>query len=313
MNQSTINITQDDGYQLPLRLWVPKEKPQGVIHVCHGMAEHSGRYQDFAQWISIKGWAVVAQDHRGHGLNLEKPDEVQGFFGPQHGWNRVVADSLKVLTYLEEEYPRIPLILLGHSMGSFLARTLASKLGRAGSYQGYIFSGTAGKPGIAGLLGAKLAKWEAGRRGKTHASTLMNSLMFDSYSKAFRPNRTAFDWVSSSSQEVDGYVDDPWCGFLCTSQFYQDLLEAVLFVNSPSCFATQNPEIPVYLFSGAEDPVGNFGKGVQWVGTQLEKFGVRDLEVTLYPRGRHEMFHETNKEQVFEDLWTWIEKRFLQG
>ena len=314
MVQSIISLTQDDGYVQSLRLWLPgsdssgNTMPKGFIHICHGMAEHSGRYQEFAQWMCEKQWGVIAQDHRGHGLNLEKPEEIQGYFGPKDGWARIVDDSLTLTNFLNTQYPQVPKILLGHSMGSFLARTMASRLGNSKqkSYQAYIFSGTAGNPGFMGKVGAKLAQWEARRKGPTHPSTMMNTLMFGSYSKAFKPKRTEFDWVSSSPSEVDGYVADPWCGFLCTSQFYADLLQAVLYVNSEQCFTTQEQSIPVLLCSGAQDPVGDFGKGVRWVEEQFKTTGIEHVTTILYPDGRHEMFHEAQKTQVFNDLWNWI-------
>ncbi|NCN06117.1 MAG: alpha/beta hydrolase [Spirochaetales bacterium] len=306
MGEIVYTLTAVDGTLLQGRLWTPEDRPRGVLQVCHGMAEHSGRYRAFAEYLVQAGWAVGAMDHRGHGKTAPNK-EALGFFGENNGWSKVVEDCARVGKDLQSRFPEVPLFLLGHSMGSFLARNLAATY--PGAYKGFIFSGTAGNPGPAAKIGRWVALREVRKKGSRNRSKTLDTMMFGSYNKKFRPNRTGFDWISSVPDEVDEYINDPFCGFVCTSRFYADLLDGVLLVNASKSFEVMDPERPVFFFSGNDDPVGGFGNGVTQVYDRVKAAGVKDVSVKLYPGGRHEMFHEKEKELVFSDVLEWLEAR----
>lgn len=293
-------LRMSDGEEVFLRVW-EIENPKAVVQLAHGMAEHSLRYDRFAQKLNEAGYAVFASDHRGHGetglraLNL-------GDFPKNGGWNRVVEDLSEVRANMEQRFEANQLFLIGHSMGSFLSRSLIAKEGE--SYSGVILSGTAGSPGFAGALGKSLADlqmlWASSRQ-----NPLMDRLSFGTYNRSFQPNRTSFDWLSRDEGEVDAYVEDPLCGFICTTRFYRELIGGLIGVNETASIERIPKSLPICLMAGDQDPVGNFGKGIKEVAN---KYQAADLSVTveLFPQARHEILNEVNRGEVMEAMIGWM-------
>ncbi|HWR23613.1 MAG TPA: lysophospholipase [Feifaniaceae bacterium] len=281
--------------------WLPDARPRAIVQIAHGMAEHIGRYAPFAEYLCANGFAVVANDHAGHGQSADL--SVKGYFGEQDGWASVVADMKKLHDHAAELMPGIPYILFGHSMGSFLARSYAARYPEDGS--ALILSGTAGKNPAAGV-GALLAKREKRRNGDKKPSERLNTMSFASYNKPFLPSRTGFDWLSRDTEQVDRYVEDPLCGFVFTAEGFFDLLSGIREISSVS-WAKKVPDVPIYIFSGEKDPVGNNGRGVKQVAGWLKDTG-HAVTLKLYPEGRHEMLNEVNRTEVYEDVL-----RFLSG
>lgn len=282
------------------KLWIPEGTPAAILQIAHGMAEHFERYTEFAGFLNQYGILVAANDHAGHGKSLS--DEAhKGYFGPHNGWSAVVEDMKQLHDHVAALYPGVPYLLMGHSMGSFLARTYAARYGDG--IAAFVFSGTAGKnPAVA--AGRLLAKIERKRNGPIRPSKLLNDMSFGSYNKPFAPARTEFDWLSRDAQLVDRYVEDPLCGFVFTAEAMLDLFDGLDEIGSMD-WAARVPEVPVLLISGERDPVGGNGKGVRQVSDWLKNTG-HTVTCKLYPEGRHEMLNETNRAEVYADILGFI-------
>lgn len=303
MNADTFTLSRPDGAIIHAYRWVPDGEPTAIVQIAHGMAEHAGRYERFARALTDAGYAVYAEDHRGHGRTGEAA--TLGHFADDDGWSKVIEDLDAVTRHALSEHPGLPVVLFGHSMGSFLARDYAVRHGSGLS--AIVICGTAGDQGMLGKAGAVIAAAEARVRGRRHPSALMNKLSFGSYNAPFKPTRTDFDWLSRDEAEVDTYIADPLCGFVCTSRFYSDLLGGLARINSDAVMAGFSSELPMLVISGTQDPVG--GKqaaGVNAVADQLRRSGVADLTVKLYPEARHELLNETNRDEVTADVLAWI-------
>ena len=278
-------------------------RPRGIIVIAHGMAEHASRYARFAASAVEEGYAVLAGDHRGHGATAAPGGF--GFVAEKGGWERVVADMGTVLDAARRAWPDVPVFLMGHSWGSFLARDLAAR--RGGELAGLILLGTGSGTGALTRPAAAVCAGESRLRGPRHPSRLLNALAFGPYQRHFAPNRTEADWISRDVHEVDRYVADPWCGFVCTASFFRDLVAGGRAVNTAAHATAVPAQLPMLLASGDRDPVGAMGRGVQRSATLYRRAGVREVCVILYPGGRHELLNETNRDQVTGDILTWID------
>ena len=335
MQTSLTRLTADDGTRLVVHIWLPDwlidgsllvadvpeadspaptsaatrpqvpgaARPRGIIVIAHGMAEHASRYARFAASAVEEGYAVLAGDHRGHGATAAPGGF--GFVAEKGGWERVAADMGTVLDAARRAWPDVPVFLMGHSWGSFLARDLAAR--RGGDLAGLILLGTGSGVGALTRPATAICAGESRLRGPRHPSRLLNALAFGPYQRHFAPNRTEADWISRDAKEVDRYVADPWCGFVCTSSFFRDLVAGQGVVNTASHAAAVPAELPMLLASGDRDPVGAMGRGVQRAATLYRRAGVREVSVLLYPGGRHELLNETNRDQVTGDILTWID------
>lgn len=306
MDTTTFTVTATDGTPLHVFRWSPDAGavPKAVVQIAHGMAEHSARYARFAEVLTAAGYAVYANDHRGHGQTAGDLKRA-GFFAEHDGWSTVVEDMYAVTRTIREEQPGLPIFLFGHSMGSMLSRTYAIRHGA--ELDGLILSGTGGDPGMLGKVGQVVALVEAKVRGKGTASPLLDKLSFGNFNKPFEPARTPFEWLSRDPAEVDAYIADPWCGFVCTAGMFQDLLSGIALINADSQVARIPQGLPIYLFSGAEDPVGDKTKGVQQVVDQFRRLGIKDVFVRFYLGARHEVLNETNRDEVMADVVDWLD------
>ena len=303
MQSSTTTVSASDGTGLHTHRWLPDGEPKAVVQVAHGMAEHSARYARLAEALTAAGYAVYANDHRGHGSTAGKADH--GYFADRDGWATVVADLRAVTRFAQEEHPGLPVFLLGHSMGSFLSRAYVIEDSR--DLAGLVLSGTSGDPGLLRSVGVVLARTESALRGRRHVSTLLDRLTFGKYNAAFKPTRTAFDWLSRDEAEVDLYVADEQCGNTFTSAFFADLAGGVGAINDPRKVARVRRDLPILLVAGDQDPVGDKGKGPRAVREQYAAAGVTDTTVTLYPGARHEILNETNRDEVTADILRWLD------
>ncbi|HHU18881.1 MAG TPA: alpha/beta hydrolase [Bacilli bacterium] len=294
-------FTQSDGEKIFIRKWTDQSsKPKAIIQIAHGMAEHSQRYDQFAQFLTENQLIVYANDHRGHGETGARMG-VMGYFAEQGGFERAVDDLWEMTAMIRTEHPGLPIILLGHSMGSFLVRRYIQRYPT--SVDAVILSGTGFDKGLVGKVGRLLAKFEVKRLGPKTASPLMDRLSFGQYSKGLAETES---WLSRDSQSVRDYENDPYCGFISTAKFYDDLLYGLKKIHQQSQVAKVNPSLPILLFSGTADPVGDYSKGVHRVVKQYQKHGIKSIDLKLYPEGRHEMLFEINREQVMRDILAWI-------
>ncbi|USK53735.1 alpha/beta hydrolase [Cytobacillus solani] len=278
----------------------------GIIQISHGMAEHILRYEDFAHYLVEQGYLVYGHDHRGHGKTAEREEDI-GYFTDQDGFEQVVRDVKKYTELIQKENPSIPLILFGHSMGSFIARRYVQLYGHLLS--GAIFSGTGGNPGLLGKLGSYVAKRECRKNGRRTASPLLDQLSFGNFNKQFNPTRTPFDWLNRDEKQVDLYIEDPACGKVFTAGFFADLFNGISLIHRQEEINKIPKSLPLLLIAGDHDPVGKNGKGVVFVYQQYKRAAIEDITIKLYEGARHEILNETNRKEVYEDIAEWI-KRF---
>ena len=266
------------------RCWEPDSEPIGVIQLVHGIAEHIERYDDFARYLNCFGYLVVAQDHMGHGKSIDDT-AVRGYFAG--GWFAAADDTYQLLRTTLLKYPNVPYILFGHSMGSFLTRTILAKYPDSG-ISGAVICGTGWMPEAVLAMGKLTASAVCAVRGEQQPSDLLQKLMFGSYNNRIEHQRTAFDWLTTVDDVVDTYVSDPLCGFVASVLKQMKQITPVLFI------------------AGAEDPVGNYGEGVLCAAKKFREAGMQNVSEKLYDRSRHEILNEFNKEEVYKDVVQWI-------
>ena len=285
---------------------VPDSKPRAAVQIAHGIAEHIDRYRPFMEFLADKGFVVAGNDHLGHGKSIRVPEE-QGFFAEKDGWWRVVDDMDKLHDIMSNEYPELPYVLFGHSMGSFLTRTYLIK--HPDKYDGVILSGTGHQSPALVLGGNAVASVMAKLNGAMGDGTKLDSLAFGTYLNKIENPRTKFDWLSRDTEQVDKYIADPLCGFVGKIGLYRDMMQGIKFITDKKNIAQMNKEKPVYFMSGDGDPVGDYGKGVERAYKAFCDAGLHDVFMRLYPGGRHEMLNETNKEQVYQDILSWLNEK----
>ena len=285
---------------------VPDGKPRAVVQIAHGIAEHIDRYRPVMEFLADNGFVAAGNDHLGHGKSIRVPEE-QGFFAEKDGWWRVVDDMDKLHDIMSKEYPELPYVLFGHSMGSFLTRTYLIK--HPDKYDGVILSGTGHQSPALVLGGNAAASVMAKLNGAMGDGTELDSLAFGSYLSKIENPRTKFDWLSRDAEQVDKYIADPLCGFVGKIGLYRDMMQGIKFITDKKNIAQMNKEKPVYFMSGDGDPVGDYGKGVERAYKAFCDAGLHDVFMRLYPGGRHEMLNETNKEQVYQDILNWLNEK----
>lgn len=304
MISKNFTFNSGDGKEIFVYIWLPdKEKIKAIVQISHGMAEHAKRYERLAKVLTENGYGVYANDHRGHGKTAGEVENL-GYLGDEEGFNWLVEDVHDLSKIIKKEYPKTPLFLLGHSMGSFIAQRYIMLYGE--QLEGVILSGSNGKQGITLNIGSILAKMEIKKNGKKAQSPKLDNLSFGSFNKAFTPNRTKFDWLSSDNEEVDKYVEDPYCGTVFTSGFFYDFFNGLKEIEKDGNLKQVPKSLPIYIFSGSKDPVGKSGKGVVKLFERYKNHGIKDIEYKLYEDGRHEMLNEVNKSEVMEDIVNWL-------
>jgi alpha-beta hydrolase superfamily lysophospholipase len=302
MNATTFTFTDPDGFQIFVYKWAPDEgKPKAAVQVVHGMAEHALRYERFAEFLNRAGYVVYGDDHRGHGKTAG--DLSRAGIGGEDSWNGMVNDEKQLSEIIKEENPGLPLFLFGHSMGSFLAQRYIQRWGS--ELKGVVLSGTTGLPFIPPEAAPVLEQAAAGeQRDQVPEASLLQS---EAINAPFQPVRTPFDWLSCDEEEVQKYVDDPWCGFNFSNGMLLDMARGMWEMLAPQNQAQVPTDLPVLMVAGELDPVGAFD-GVRALEQAYKKVGVKDLEVILYPDCRHEVLNEVNRDQIQRDIVEWLDE-----
>lgn len=305
MNEITyIPMKQKDGYLTKLTYFVSPNKPKASILILHGMAEHQIRYQAFAEYLVKNDYDVYCYDHRGHGTDKKLSD--LGFFAPENGSQLVVEDAINVSTYIQQNNRSNKFFLIGHSMGSIIARNVIQTYDK---YNGVVLSGTLYPPKLLTASGLLVASLIRKFKGPKHVSPFMNNLMFGSKKYTSLSTRTAFDWLTRSNPIVGAYIHDPYCGFTCTVSFYQDLVMLTQNIIRKKQIRLTRKDLPLFIVSGEKDPVGGYGKEVNKFLSVLNKCEFKNVASKLYPEYRHEILNELNNEEVYNDIQQWISKR----
>ncbi len=298
----SFKIETDDYLRVQAYSW-PVEQPAAILQIVHGMMEHARRYDHFAAWMNGHRVAVYANDHIGHGLTVETPEEI-GHFPRKDDWQRSV-DILHILNKrIHAEHPGVPVFLLGQSMGSVLVQTFMMRYGKEA--EGFILTGAIRQSVLmaeSSLIISGILSWMF---GPSDRSKLLILLGYGQYNKKFRPRRTKFDWLSRAESIVDEYVDSPLCGFPCSNRFYRNFSYGFKYIAKHGNLKNIPAGTPVYILAGEDDPAGNFGKSPRKINTLLAEIARAKVELKLYPSDRHEVLNELNWEEVYEDVLKWI-------
>ncbi len=302
MQTETFELAAPDQHTIHGTHWRPDGRVAGVIQVFHGLGEHHRRYERFASVAAARGLAVIANDHRGHGEHAE----TLGHFADRGGWQLLSDDGLQVNDMIGDSYPGTPIVLLGHSMGSYLAQYFC--LQHDYRLTALVLSASTWpvKPKL--LAGLFLARAEALRIGVRGKSALLDKLGFADFNKPFVPARTDLDWLSRDEAEVDAYINDPLCGGPYSCALWLALLGGLRTIASDKQLRRIRSDLPVLLTGGADDPVGG-QQGITNLALHYAKTGHNSLLSNIYPEGRHEMFNETNRDEFSDDVLSWIEKQ----
>ncbi len=285
------------------RCWVPEEGAKAVFQIVHGMAEHGERYEDFAKYLCSKGFAVMVDDHAGHGKSVKFDDDL-GYFGESGGWNAFVEDEKAITELIKKEFPSLPVIFFGHSMGSFIGREYIRRYGNDEAVKGAIICGTSGKnpaAAIAIVMAGAIAKI----KGSRHKSEFINKIAFGPYNAEIKNPKTPFDWLTTDEEIVNKYIADKYCGFLFTAAGYKDLFTILNTVSGKDWYDGVPKDLPILITAGEDDPVGAYGKGIKEVYGNLKAAGCADVTLNLYPGMRHEILNEKERATVYEEIAAW--------
>lgn len=298
-----MELPSNDGvHKLHVVVWQPNGEPKAVLQLSHGMIEFIERYEGLAQYLNEQDILVIGNDHLGHGHTAGR-DEDLGYFCPEHMSETVVKDLHTVTEYAKREYPGIPYFLLGHSMGSFMARRYLMTYGD--ELTGAILCGT-GEQTSATLFAGKTAAGILGAfKGQRYRSEFIRKTSFKGYNDRFE-KRTENDWLTKDQSIVDWYNGHKFCTFGFTINGYKTLFEVLTYIQKQENYNKIPKNLPVYMIAGEDDPVGNYGEGVKHIYQQYKDSGIKDISIKLYPNDRHEILNELDKETVYEDVADWI-------
>lgn len=294
-----------DGSRVQYRRWLPSGDVRGTVQLVHGASEHSGRYDRLATGLALHGFGVWAMDLRGHGRTAESTGI--GRFGNGLGVDTVLEDVDALHLVIDDQHPGLPRVLLGHSMGSIIALAAAERNGA--DLAGLVLSGPIGvAPQLADSVTALEEAVAAG--AADHALDALGP-----FNEKFEPARTRYDWLSRDPAEVDKYITDPLSGdeMPLTVAYAAGVFALAVRAATPEAVATLPDGLPVLLLSGQHDPVG--GEDAVQVTALAQLFTERGLPVEqhVYPEARHEVFNETNRDEVVSDLLAWLEARLATG
>lgn len=309
MIATNFTFNSGDGTEIFVYKWMPKDlRAKGVVQIAHGMAEHAARYEKFASLLTENGYIVYANDHRGHGKTAGSVENL-GYLGDKDGFEWLVRDLHSLSKIIINENPSLQLFLFGHSMGSFAAQRYIMDYGN--ELSGVMLSGSNGKQGMILRVGSIIAKLETIKHSKKHQSVTMDNLIFGSYNKTFKPNRTNSDWISRDIEEVDKYINDPYCGTVFTAGFFYDFLTGLIKIEDKNNLNKIPKNLPILIFSGDKDPVGKNGKGIIDLYNRYKNNGIKNVKYVLYKDGRHEMLNELNRDEVMEDIVQWLDSNLI--
>jgi alpha-beta hydrolase superfamily lysophospholipase len=285
MPVSMLSYKSADGTKITAYKWDPEDPPRAVIQITHGMGEHARRYDHVAEALNDAGFVVYAQDHRGHGASGD-PD-AYGNLGPD-GWRALVDDIGLLTAHIREDQPALPLILVGHSMGSFAVQQYL--LDHSADADAVVLTGTA----AIDLLEPAL--------------DLDQPLDLAMFNAAFQPSRTDYDWLSRDEAIVDAYIADPACGFGIDTDSAKGMFAGARRLADPAQLAAMRPSLPVYIAAGEADPVNGGLTLLTPLTDRYDAAGLTDVTVRTYPDARHEILNETNRDEVIAELNRWIDR-----
>lgn len=311
-------INQKDGYNITLNHYYSEKTPKACMLILHGMAEHKNRYLPFIKFLNDSGIDAYIYNHRGHGTDMNKED--LGFFNISKGYLNVIEDAVEVIHFIENNKRCNKFILMGHSMGSLIARNVVQRYDKI---DGVILCGTTHPSKMITIPGLLLASEIKLIYGPKHRSPFINNLIFGG--KVYKVSQTnlsnkavsdksvsvksqTFDWLTRNKDVVTKYIEDPYCGFICTISFYQDLLNLTLHASDAKLINKTRKNLPTFIISGSKDPVSNNGKEIKQLLNTYDNLNFNAISSKLYSNCRHELLQELNAEEVMNDIISWIFK-----
>lgn len=302
-------LTTADDHRIAVHVWRRETRPVGTVHWLHGMAEHGARYARLADALNEAGWNLVTHDHRGHGASVLSERD-RGHFSDEGGWDKVVTDVARVREFIDEELDGGQQVLGGHSMGSFIALDLAEREGR--HYDGLILCGSDYHSGLYYWLMRLPMLMEYRRHGPRGTSNLVRGLTFDAWNKQIPGAKTDFDWLSANPDEVQAYIDDPYCGHDCTMALWLDLVDAMRRMHKPRALRALPENLPILVIGGNKDPMSHNGKGVRALARALRRQG-RRVEETRFAGGRHEILNDQCAAEAQTRICRFLEERVSEA
>jgi alpha-beta hydrolase superfamily lysophospholipase len=309
MSKKNFKIPSRDGvHKLNVILWEPDDESQikGVVQISHGMIEMIERYDDFARFLNKNGYAVIGNDHLGHGLTAGNNSDL-GYFCPEKMSATVVSDLHRVTKYAKEKFKNKPIFLFGHSMGSFMARRYMMTY--TDELNGVILCGTGSQSSLILTSGKIVAIIEKLFFGDRFRSGFLKYNTFMTYQAKIKNPRTKNDWLTRDEKIVDLYNANKFCTFNFTVNGYMTLFEVISYIQNKNNIKKISSELPIFMISGDKDPVGNYGKSVKKIYSQYKKSGIKDISLKLYHDDRHELLNELDKDDVYADVLSWINRR----
>lgn len=282
--------------------WTPEGEPRAVCQIIHGIAEYVERYDSFAEYLCGLGFAVVAEDHMGHGQSVNGGG-IRGYF--HGGWFTAVDDSYQLLRDTRAEFPELPYVLFGHSMGSFMTRTILIQHPDSG-IDAAVICGTGWLPEHLLPAAQRVLNKVCSRRDTTGPSPMLQRLMFAGYNQRVEHPRTAYDWLTRDAKVVDAYIANPLCGFVASAGLIRDMAEGVTYIQQEDNLEKMRRDLPVLFLAGGDDPVGSYGKGVRKAAEAFRTAGMTDVAEKIYPLCRHEVLNEINREEIWQDTARWM-------
>lgn len=304
VDKNYIKIKQRDGYVTKLRTFFCEKKPKASILILHGMAEHQDRYNDFIQYLTKQDFDVYIYNHRGHGKDAIIKE--LGFISRTNGYQLLINDVVTVTEYIEKNNRSNKLFLFCHSMGSLIARNVIQSYDK---YTGVILSGTTMPSEFYIYFGCFLSSVIKFIKGPKHITPYFNNFIYGNKKFTRLSKRTAFDWLTRNNTIVGAYINDPYCGFVCSASFYHDLTRLNINASKKKLVCQTKRELPFYIISGEMDPVGNYGKEIKKYTSFLKKCGFTNVTSKLYPDCRHEILNEINNQEIYSDIVHWISKK----
>lgn len=286
-------------------IWRPEGQARGVFQIIHGMCEYIERYAPFAEFLTAQGFIVCGEDHLGHGQTAKTPEDL-GYFCDSRDFKTTIADIRELQLIVQEEAKGLPYFIMGHSMGSFFCRNYISLFG--GDFAGAIIMGTGFKSKLTLNTALNVVGLNAAFKGWRNRSKTIENLAFGSYNKKFKPARTAKDWLSVNTENVDKYIADPLCYFDFTNNGYKILFSVIKAACKNKTIKAVPKDLPVLFVAGGDDPVGDYGKGVEKAYKKFKKAGIKDVNIKLYPGYRHEILNDNCREEVEGDILAFVEK-----
>lgn len=300
-----LQIASKDGiHKLHVVVWEPQQEVKAVVQISHGMVEFIERYSDFAAYLNQRGFVVAGNDHLGHGKTAGC-DEDLGYFCPENMSATVVEDLHQVTVEMKKQYPNVPYFLLGHSMGSFMARRYIMTYGK--ELTAAVISGTGSQPSIVLAAGKFICSMIALFHSDRYRSSFVKKISFGGYNKRIPQVRTENDWLTKDEAIVDWYNSNKYCTFSFTINGYRTLFDVLTFIQKKENIKKIPTELPLFFVAGADDPVGGYGKMVEAIYEQYKQAGVKDISCKLYQDDRHEILNETDRMTVYEDIAKWLE------